>query len=156
MKLLIVLFLMINSCTLLESSSTDESLKQSYQEWSEICVSKINEYRKTEGLNPLLRWKEKEDCTHSAAKSDSEAKTAHGSFGSCEEFGQNECPSWPSIESTMEGCLKMMWDEKELPTSAPFSERGHYLNMSSTSYTKVACGFHVTSDGKVWAVQNFR
>jgi len=27
--------------------------------------------------------------------------------------------------------------------------------MSSTDYTKVACGIYTTSDGEIWAVQNF-
>ncbi len=36
------------------------------------------------------------------------------------------------------------------------SKHGHYINMSSTSYTEVACGFYQTSDGSWWAVQDFR
>jgi hypothetical protein len=33
---------------------------------------------------------------------------------------------------------------------------GHYINMSSTQYTKVACGAYMLPDGKVWAVQDFQ
>jgi len=36
-----------------------------------------------------------------------------------------------------------------------FEDHGHFINMTSTSMTKVACGFYTTSAGKVWAVQNF-
>jgi hypothetical protein len=45
-----------------------------------------------------------------------------------------------------------MWNEG--PGS--FSGHGHYINMSSSTYTQVACGFYVMSDGHVWANQNFR
>ncbi|RYE87554.1 MAG: hypothetical protein EOO75_14315, partial [Myxococcales bacterium] len=37
-----------------------------------------------------------------------------------------------------------------------FQKHGHYINMSSDTFTKVACGFHQTSQGSYWAVQNFR
>jgi hypothetical protein len=33
---------------------------------------------------------------------------------------------------------------------------GHYENMSSNEYTAVACGFHDTGSGGVWAVQDFK
>ncbi len=39
---------------------------------------------------------------------------------------------------------------------ADYSAHGHYLNMSSTRYTKVACGYHTAPDGQVWAVQDFQ
>ena len=38
----------------------------------------------------------------------------------------------------------------------PYSEHGHYINMTNTAYTEVACGFYTTPDGAVWAVQDFR
>ena len=37
----------------------------------------------------------------------------------------------------------------------PFSDHGHYINMTNESYTKVACGFYTTPGGAVWSVQNF-
>jgi hypothetical protein len=46
-----------------------------------------------------------------------------------------------------------MWNEGP---GEDFSKHGHYINMSSTKYTKVACGFWTTPKGSVWAVQNFR
>lgn len=51
----------------------------------------------------------------------------------------------------MESCLEMMWHEVDNPAG----EQGHYEAMSSTSYTRVACGIHVGPDGDVWAVQNY-
>ena len=38
----------------------------------------------------------------------------------------------------------------------PGGEQGHYRNMSSTSYTRVACGFYEMADGDIWASMNFR
>ncbi len=38
----------------------------------------------------------------------------------------------------------------------PYSEHGHYINMANPGYTKVACGFAVLPNGRVWAVQDFR
>ena len=58
----------------------------------------------------------------------------------------------------------MMWDEKKLVESgerdpakdSDYSYIGHYLNMRSTKYTKVACGFATSSDGKTgWLNINF-
>lgn len=118
----------------------------------EICVAEINKWRATENLPPLQRWSSAETCSDGEAKSDAETGTAHGAFGRCTENAQNECPGWPGKpEQMIAGCLKMMWEEK-----FGSGEKGHYLNMKSTSFSKVACGFHVTSGGKVWAVQNFR
>jgi hypothetical protein len=45
-----------------------------------------------------------------------------------------------------------MWDER----LDPGGQQGHYKNMSNKSYTKVACGFYQTDDGKVWALQDFK
>jgi len=50
-------------------------------------------------------------------------------------------------------CLQMMWAEGP---GSDFSAHGHYLNMSSTNYTKVACGFYVTPQGTVWTLQDFK
>jgi hypothetical protein len=124
-----------------------------YQEMRELCVQRINEYRATEGKPPYKRWRSGEECADEEARLDSESGVAHGAFPMCGERAQNECPGWPSVEDTVQGCLDMMWAEGP---GEPFSEHGHYLNMSSTQYTEVACGFHVTSSGSVWAVQNFR
>lgn len=58
----------------------------------------------------------------------------------------------------------MMWSEKQLVESgaadlnsaADFSKIGHYKNMRSASYTKVACGIALSADGKTgWFNMNF-
>jgi hypothetical protein len=121
----------------------------------QLCVDKINALRATIGLGALARWTENETCADSQCQSDSVSGTAHGAFGSCPNWAQNECPGWPSIASIYSGnsCLDMMW--KEGP-GEPYEAHGHYINMTNTSYTKVSCGFYTTPDGKVWAVQDFR
>jgi len=120
----------------------------------QACVDKINAYRATLSLPALARWTDEEACGDGQAQSDSSSGTAHGAFGKCTEMAQNECPGWPGPPATMiGGCLDMMWAEGP---GADFSTHGHYINMSSTTYTKVACGFYTLSDGKVWSVQDFR
>ncbi len=121
---------------------------------AQICVDKINQYRASIGVSPLARWSDKEACADGEALSDSQTGTAHGAFGSCTEFAQNECPGWPGPDETMiPGCLQAMWNEGP---GADFSKHGHYTNMANPAYTKVACGFATKGDGSVWAVQDFR
>ncbi len=117
------------------------------------CVDRINELRDSVGLPPYERWTDGESCADGEAGSDSESGVPHGAFGSCGESAQNECPGWGSMDSIVNGCLDMMWAEGP---GTDFATHGHYINMTSTSYTSVACGFHVTGSGSVWAVQNFR
>jgi hypothetical protein len=118
------------------------------------CVDEINKYRATLGLKPYAGWTSAEKCADGQSKSDSESGTAHGAFGKCGEFAQNECPGWPGPPDTMiKGCLKMMWAEGP---GEPFSAHGHYINMSSTKYSSVACGFYQTPKGSWWAVQDFK
>jgi len=120
----------------------------------QLCVDTINNYRATLGLPPYARWSAEETCADGQAKSDSQSGTAHGAFGQCTEFAQNECPGWPGPPSSMiPQCLQMMWNEGP---GTNFAQHGHYINMSSTQYTQVACGFYTLSDGSVWAVQDFK
>lgn len=118
------------------------------------CVDTINMYRATLDLPPYERWLETESCSDDEARSDSMTGQAHGAFGQCGERAQNECPGWPGPPLQMiDSCLELMWAEGP---GEDFNAHGHYINMSSTQYTKVACGFHETEDGSVWAVQNFQ
>ena len=117
------------------------------------CVDKINEYRATEGLAPYERWTEAESCADDQARQDSVSGTAHGALGQCDEWAQNECPGWGSLDQIISSCLQMMWDEGP---GDDFQFHGHYINMSSEAYTHAACGFYTTSRGEVWAVQDFR
>jgi hypothetical protein len=121
---------------------------------AQICVDFINQKRSTLGLPPYQRWTAEESCAAGEAQADYIADEAHSAFPSCGEWAQNECPGWPGPpEGMIEGCLQMMWDEGP----GPFDQgHGHYINMSSTQYTRVACGFYVTPNGSVWAIQDFQ
>jgi hypothetical protein len=117
-------------------------------------VQLINQYRASISLPPYQRWTETEGCADAEAKKDAEMNKPHGSFGSCGEWAQNTCPGWPGTPESMIGpCLEAMWAEGP---GSDFSVHGHYINMSSTRYTRVACGFHVTPTGRVWTVQDFK
>lgn len=131
-------------------SSSGDALEAARQ----ACVDEINMYRATLGLPALKRWNTAETCSDGEAQSDASTGKAHGAFGKCGESAQNECPDWPPTPaSQIKGCLKMMWDEGP---GADFNTHGHYINMSSKSYTQVACSFFVKSNGSWWGVQNFK
>jgi len=97
------------------------------------------------------------------AEYDSMQNVAHAGFEDriCDSGGQgqNECPGYSSNNQVISLCLQQMWSEgpgPENPCNGQcFEDHGHFINMTSTSSTKVACGFYTTSSGKVWAVQNF-
>jgi hypothetical protein len=106
-------------------------------------------YRTAKGLPAYARWTEEESCADGQATSDGSGSSAHGAFGKCGEFAQNECPGWPGPPDTMiPKCLEAMYGE------GPGG--GHYEAMLSTKYTKVSCGFGAAPGGAIWAVQNFR
>jgi hypothetical protein len=128
------------------ASSRFESLRQA-------CVDRINAFRATENKPPYERWADGEGCTERQSGLDAESGEAHANFGECGENAQNTCPGWPDADAVVEDCLQRMWDEGP---GEPFSEHGHYLNMSSTRFTEVACGFFEMSNGDIWANQNFR
>jgi hypothetical protein len=125
-----------------------------YEAATNDCVSTINNYRATLGLAPYTRWTDEESCVDGQAEADSQSGVAHSAFGKCGEHAQNECPGWAGPPDTMiPQCLAAMWGEGP---GTDFATHGHYINMSSTSYTQVACGFYVTSDMSVWATQDFK
>jgi hypothetical protein len=122
----------------------------------QACVDKINMFRATLNLAALTRWTAEESCVDGQAMSDSQSGTAHGAFGRCTESAQDECPGWKSVDSIAGGtksCLDQMWAEGP---GTDYSMHGHYINMSNPKYTKVACGYSTTPDGKVWAAQDLR
>jgi hypothetical protein len=126
----------------------------SYPDAAEKCVQLINQYRASIGLSPYERWTDAEACADGETRKDAEVNNPHGSFGSCGEWAQNTCPNWPGTPETMIGpCLEAMWAEGP---GSDFSAHGHYINMSSTRYTRVTCGFYVTPEGRVWTVQDFK
>lgn len=115
------------------------------------CVDRINQLRyECQCLPPLARWTDGEACSDGQSADDQAADSPHGNFGSCGELAQNTCPNWGSTSDVIGGCLQSMWDEGP---GEPFSAHGHYINMSNTQYTKVACGF-AEANG-VWSNQNF-
>jgi hypothetical protein len=125
------------------------------------CVNRINQLRcQCQHLPPLMRWTAGEACANQDAMYDQQHMSAHAGFmaGICGNgFAQNECPGWlgwTSVPGTIDQCLQSMWDEGPGPFYGP-PEHGHYINMSSTMYTMVACGFY-SSGGQVTATQNFQ
>jgi hypothetical protein len=124
-----------------------------YDAAAQSCVDTINQLRSTLGVAPYAPWTDGEVCANGQAQSDSASGAAHGAFGACQEHAQDECPGWPGPADKMIGpCLMAMWAEGP---GTDFTTHGHYINMSSTAYTKVACGFYTLPDGSVWATQNF-
>jgi len=116
------------------------------------CVDRINQLRaECQCLPPLARWTDAEACSDGQSQSDQATNTPHGNFGDCGESAQNTCPNWGSESDIVNGCLQSMWDEGP---GEPFSEHGHYINMSNQGYSKVACGFSASAGG-VWSNQNF-
>lgn len=79
--------------------------------------------------------------------------------GRIADNGQNECPGYPSEASVVDTCLQLMWSEGPPAQAACdgscFQQHGHFLNMTNPQFTKVACGFARTSNGSLWAVQNY-
>ena len=127
------------------------------------CVDRINQFRtQCACLPPLARWTDGEACADQMSKYDSEQNTAHAGFGAKICSGgsaQDECPGYRSNDQVISNCLQQMWNEGPPPqtpcTGACFQQYGHFINMTNTSYTKVACGFYTMPTGKIWAAQNF-
>lgn len=123
------------------------------------CWVRINQFRcQCQQLPPLARWTEGEACADQMARYDHDHQgMPHAGFlaGICGGgSGQNECPGWGSIDQTVSGCLQQMWDEGPGDFYGP-PPHGHYINMSSQSFTRVACGFYEGPNG-VYAVQNYQ
>lgn len=117
-----------------------------------FCVDEINRYRATLGAAALPAWTEAASCTAAQCQKDAASRKAHGSFGTCTELGQNECPGWGGWngdpKTVIRDCLKAMWDE------GPGG--GHYENMRRTSWRMASCEVYVAPNGEVTAIQNFR
>jgi hypothetical protein len=149
------------------------------------CVNRINQFRTQCACLPALqRWTDGEMCADLQAQYDSQQMVGHAGFragctamfASCCSMGvfgqqplansQDECPGYPSNDYVISTCLQQMWNEGPPPqgesvqaciqdTAGCFQMHGHFINMSSTMSSKVACGFYTTSSGQVWATQNF-
>lgn len=123
-----------------------------YAEARRETVARINQFRATVGLPALAERNSAAECADAQAKADSQSGTAHGAFGQCQESAQNECPGWPTVASIASGCLQAMWNEGP---GSDYATHGHYINMTNTSYHKVAVGFYETPSHQVWAVMDF-
>ncbi|MEC9441964.1 MAG: hypothetical protein VYE40_12750 [Myxococcota bacterium] len=122
-------------------------------DFKEDCVQRINQLRwECQCLPPLQRWTEGESCADQQAAHDASTNTPHDGFNSriCSPsgFGQNECPNYGTPERAIGTCLQQMWDEGP---GENFQEHGHYINMTSDSFSKVACG-----EGGGWYLMNFQ
>lgn len=157
------------------SSSTSGSVDPFAQNRQD-CIDKINALRATKGLAPYQRWTSAEACVDQQASHDASVNKAHDAFSTgnpgCGGYGQNECPGWGADAIT--GCLDSMWSEKDQPGCAGCDACdtfqifqggcpncvfngstvcGHYVNMSSKTFTMAACGFSTTGG---WAAINFQ
>jgi hypothetical protein len=119
---------------------------------AQICVDTINMYRATLNLPPYQRWSANEACATGQAQGDAAVNTPHANAFTCGENAQNECPGYKAgpLEMAIVKCLAQMWAE------GPSQMINHYEVMASMKYTKVACGFYVLPDGKMWATQDFK
>lgn len=126
------------------------------------CVARMNQFRACVCLPPLTRWNAGEACADQDAAYDP-ANGAHAGFiaGICspEGFAQDECPGWPSETQVVSCCLQQMFDEGPPPsepcTGSCYEAHGHFINMTNTDYTMVACGM-ATVNGQLTAVQDFQ
>lgn len=158
------------------SASSSSGTVDPYAQYRQACVDKINALRATKSLSAYQRWSSAEMCVDQQATHDATVMKAHDAFAtgnpSCGGYGQNECPGWDA--STITACLDQMWAEKNQPGCAgcdacdtftifqgncpncSFNGStvcGHYVNMSSKTFTMAACGF--SADG-TWEAVNFQ
>jgi hypothetical protein len=126
------------------------------------CVARVNQFRACVCLPPLARWNAGEACADQDAAYDP-ANGAHAGFIAdlCtpEGYAQDECPGWGSEAEVVSGCLQQMFNEGPPPTEpctgSCFQMYGHFINMTNTTYSMVACGI-ATVSGQVTAVQDFQ
>lgn len=123
-----------------------------YADVRQQTVERINALRATLALAPLSEWSSAESCADGQAHADFTSGTPHSAFGRCHESAQNECPGWPSTAQIPTGCIQLMWNEGP---GTDYSVHGHYINMTNTSYRKVAIGFYESSNHQVWALMDF-
>ncbi len=138
----------------------------------QTCIDKINQLRATKNLTAYSRWTDAEACVDQQATQDESNNDPHGTFGQCSESAQNECIG--GGPGGIEGCLDMMWAEKDQPGCAGCDACadaynpncpncdfygsqtgdvcGHYVNMSAKYLTKAACGFSSVGG---WAAIDF-
>jgi hypothetical protein len=141
----------------------------SFSEARQQIVHRVNDYRATLGLKRLTRNKAMDACVDTQAQMDYASGVAHSAFGHCKESAQDECPGWTGsnmllvANTIVISCMQMMWDEGAPPAGTPcgggtvcYSQHGHYINMTDTAYSKMACGFYYNVAAKsMCATQDF-
>jgi hypothetical protein len=129
------------------------------------CVARVNQFRACACLPPLQRWMDGEACANQDASYDAmnQSMGAHAGFKAkicAAGNAQDECPGWRSNDQVISGCLQQMFNEGPPPTNpctgTCYEQHGHFINMTNTRYTMVACGYYTASNGQIWAVQNFK
>lgn len=129
------------------------------------CVDRVNQFRACMCLPPLKRWNDGEACANQDASYDAmnQSMGAHAGFKAkicAAGNAQDECPGYRSNTQVVSGCLQQMFNEGPPPmtpcTDTCYQQHGHFINMTNTRYTMIACGYYTNTDGKVWAVQNFK
>jgi hypothetical protein len=161
--------LSLAACSSDEEDASGPIVTDGHGIYHQTCIDKINALRATKGLTPYARWTAAESCVDQQSTSDEQSGTPHGAFGDCGESAQNECLG--SGMTGIEGCLDMMWAEKDevgcsgcdacadgYNPSCPNCDYagvpcGHYVNMSARYFTEAACGF---SELGGWATIDFR
>jgi hypothetical protein len=94
------------------------------------------------------------------------AKVGFGSQDACPNWGVGARTGNPTLADAIKRCLAQMWAEGEPPIpvdqckmdQAPggcFLTHGHWINMTSTNSTWVACGFYNVQGGTYWMNQDF-
>jgi hypothetical protein len=143
------------------------------------CINEINRLRATQSLAAytLSNTDTVNTCVDAQATSDEAANSAHQAWiaaegSTCDGNAQDECLGGATDPAGIVSCLDSMWAEQNQPNctgcvgcmqfggacaNCDFygmngPECGHYVNMSATYFTSVACGFSTSGD---WAAQNF-
>jgi hypothetical protein len=127
----------------------------SFSEARQQIVHRVNDYRATLSLKRLMRNRSMDACVDTQAQMDYASGVAHSAFGHCKESAQDECPGWTGsnmllvANTIIISCMQMMWDEGAPLAGTPcgggtacYSQHGHYINMTNTDYSSMACGFY--------------
>jgi hypothetical protein len=155
-------------------------------DFAQDCVNRINQFRvDCHCLDPLARWSEAEVCAAANAEYDQGTGQAHSGWPdeACPDesgplatsnagWATNECPSYGSATSVINGCLQSMyaegaeWAEQlgRAPTQSDYgscenscySAYGHFIAMTNANYSMVACGIYDEVSDDIWSVQNFQ
>lgn len=160
------------------SSASSSGASDPYAGPRQNCIDKINALRATKSLPAYGYWSGTNMCVDQQATYDETNNKPHGAWGmqlypTCNGSGQNECLG--QGPGGIEGCLDMMWAEKDqagcagcdacagaynpnCPNCDFYGSKtgdvcGHYVNLSAKYFSEAACGFSSLGG---WDVINFR